>query len=122
MVTDEQGNPLEDVIVDLRREIDGDWRFFGSAITNADGEWQLRGNEAATYRIGFSVSDGSYVTEFWDDASSVFEGDDITVDFGEVGDDIDAELAVGGHLTGTVTELDGTTLHRGGRSLRRPAA
>ena len=69
---------------------------FGSAITNADGEWQLRGNEAATYRIGFSVSDGRRnVTEFWDDASSVFEGDDITVDFGEVRDDIDAESPSG---------------------------
>jgi 5-hydroxyisourate hydrolase-like protein (transthyretin family) len=117
VVTDAEGQPLEDVLVEMRRFIGDDPYYFGATITNAEGRWRHRGLEpGATYYVQFSDpisfetgEGGDYVGEFWDDEPTVYEADPLVLDAGEVRSDIDAQLADAGHITGTVTRPDGIT-------------
>ncbi|WP_205474310.1 carboxypeptidase regulatory-like domain-containing protein [Nocardioides sp. SYSU D00038] len=101
------GAPLPDVTVDvLARVVDqhGDrWEVVDSVQTATDGGYAVTGLRAGTYRLGFQDYLGTHLGEWWNDATSVEAATDVTVAAGAVRTGVDALLASGGSIRGTVT-------------------
>lgn len=79
---------------------DGDWNYVEDSYTHTEpnGTYTLDLPEGQ-YRVGFSHE--VFVDEYYDDAAEVEDGQTLIVSGGTV--TADAELAFGGHVTGTVT-------------------
>jgi len=72
--------------------------------TNAGGEYTMAALAGGEYTIEFSPSDGAnYLTQYYDDKSSISEAGLVTVSAGGKVSGIDATMAAGGEITGTVT-------------------
>jgi hypothetical protein len=75
--------------------------------TNGAGEYVLAGLAAGLYQVEFYTEwDGSsapYLGEYFDGASSRAEATSVAVSAGTVTNGVDAELEIGGQITGTVT-------------------
>ena len=83
----------------------GDWDYVRDTSTNAtDGTYDLGGLPTGDYRIEFRDNSGDYVGEYYDDEATIDAGADVHVNAPDVTSGIDAVLAVGGHVTGTVTD------------------
>lgn len=63
------------------------WLHAGGASVDDDGRWTIRGLSAGTYRIGFASG-----TEFYPDATTLEDAQDIEVDSDEAVGGIDAEV------------------------------
>ena len=85
----------------------GYWAPVVSTTTNADGTYRLGGLASGTYRVGFGNYSGEYVTEYWDDASSVQQAQDIVLSGSELVTGTNAQLDAPSRITGTVTGADG---------------
>jgi len=120
---------LQDVFVSAYRRSGSAWDWCASGQTDVDGNYELGGLAAGTYRVVFYGPD-NYLDEIYDDVSGndVWQaGTDIAVDEASTRDGIDAALAEYARLSGTVTQADGTTpiagarvcLFRGARVERR---
>ena len=83
------------------------WAPVVSTSTNADGTYRLGGLASGTYRVGFGNYSGEYVTEYWDDASSVQQAQDIVLSGSELVTGTNAQLTRSSRITGTVTGADG---------------
>ena len=108
-MTDEEGQPLEGIFIDILT-VDEDGVPTGSpnsATTNAAGVYVVPFIAPGDYVVGFTDLDGTYVNEYYDDHISVFDSDLVTVTPAGVTAGIDAELALGGHISGTVTDSGG---------------
>jgi hypothetical protein len=110
------GAPLAEVQVvaldEETYEYDGetytDWIPVGFASTDATGEYTLNA-PPGTHRIGFSEdcsgADCRYLTEYYDDAATPEQGVGVTVAGpATVTPDIDAALAEGSQISGTLTD------------------
>lgn len=86
------------------------WEPVTSAWTDAAGDYRLGGLAADDYRVRFRDTESIHVTEFWDDAASLEAATPIPVGAGATVTGTDAVLAVGGHITGRVTDAAGTPL------------
>ena len=86
-----------------------------STSTNANGDYDLGGLKAGTYRIGFSTWGTGHIPEYWNDAASVEAATDIVVGASTTVSDRNAQLAAGSHITGRVT---GIGWHGAGGRLR----
>ena len=85
----------------------GPWQWWASTNADQSGSYIFRGLPARTYRLGFVDPNGTYASEYFDDAGSVQAAHDIATN-GEsriVGKD--AQLAPAARITGTVTGPDG---------------
>jgi 5-hydroxyisourate hydrolase-like protein (transthyretin family) len=112
-VTDDQGNPLGGIFVDVLRITDNGPPFESPAggTTASDGTFDIGFIPPGdSYVVGFNDLSGTYVPEYYDDRLSIFEADQITVTPAGVTPGIDARLATAGHLSGTVTNSDGQGL------------
>ena len=112
-VTDEQGNPIGGIFIDVLRVTDDGPPFEspGGTVTAPDGTYRFPFVPPGdSYVVGFNDLDGTYVNEYYDDELSIFDAELITVTAGGVTSGIDAELALGGHLAGTVTDSEGNGL------------
>ena len=95
-VTDTTGAPVEGINVNAS----GDG--FGSATTAADGTFVIERLEPGSdYRVAFFG--GTYFTEWYDDASEPLDATLVEVVDATTTPDIDAELAEGASISGTVT-------------------
>ncbi|MFA9272204.1 MAG: carboxypeptidase regulatory-like domain-containing protein, partial [Baekduiaceae bacterium] len=84
---------------------------YGSATTNSDGEYTITRLPASTYKVQFSAcSAGNYITEWWDDVLHVDDAKTMTLAAGASRAGIDAELAAGATLSGTITDTAGAPL------------
>ena len=109
-VTQTDGSsPLTSIAVNVFRWSDGYWSWHNSALTDIDGYYQVMGLDTYTYRVSFSDWNGYYLPEFYDDQPDIDSATDIFVTAGQVTADINASLQLGGHITGEVTKVDGTT-------------
>jgi hypothetical protein len=81
------------------------------ATTGPGGAYKADGLPGATYVVRFDAEPANlvYVSEYYDDAVSYFDLDHFTLGFGQDFQGLNAELAVGGAIGGTLTE-DGTGL------------
>ena len=79
------------------------WQSGNSTPTAANGSYDLGGLAAATYRVCFNDPNGVYAPECFDNVSNVSGANDLPVAAGQTVSGINAQLALAGHVTGTVT-------------------
>lgn len=105
VVTDEAGQPLENVSVWAHPVDDGGYPMVVS--TSIDGTYALTGLRAGSYRVQFDTRMAALnvAGEWWDDAPDAASAAVLSLTNGEVAGGIDAGLAAGGEISGTV--LDG---------------
>ncbi len=77
--------------------------YIGSTWTDASGEYTLDGLGGGDYKVRFQVTAG-YVTEWWNDQPTFGTADPVAVILGADTPGIDAALAAGGRISGTVTD------------------
>ena len=87
-----------------------EWSSVTSVWTDEAGDYRIGGLVADDYRLRFRDSESVHVTEFWDDAATLEAATSIPVGAGATVTGKDAELAEGGHITGQVTDAEGTPL------------
>ena len=95
--------------VEAYRLVAGDWDYVGDASTNASGQFDIGGLAAGTYALGY-YPDDTYLREFYDNQPSLSAATPIVLATGETKTGLDAELATGAHLVGTVTKTGGGAL------------
>jgi hypothetical protein len=95
-VTDEEGNPLGGIFVDvLVASDDGPpYTTQGGTITAEDGTYRYPFAPAGTYIVVFTDLNGTYQDEFYDDQLDPLDADLVTVAAGGATPGIDAELAL----------------------------
>ena len=105
------GAPLAGIGVFLYRWTGTYWGWQTSTDTDAAGDYQFTGLPSGSYRIQFYDFFATYVGESYDDVlgEAADVGTDIALGTGMDVTGIDAALALGSTLAGTVTELDGVT-------------
>lgn len=86
VVTGAASEPLEDVVVTAYRVEPGTGAtsVVRTAYTTADGEFRIGALPAGTYRVGYRL-DETHGAEYFDDAVSVADADDLVLDLGETG-------------------------------------
>jgi 5-hydroxyisourate hydrolase-like protein (transthyretin family) len=112
-VTDEGGIPLANILVEaLRYEADFDtWLWAKDALTEADGSYLIARLEAGRYRLRFTAtSNQNYAPEWYDDVTEWDEATELLISQSQAIGDIDAALAVGGSISGQVTDEQGNPL------------
>ena len=102
-VTEEgTGTPLADICVDA---VDSSFAFFGFDITDASGAYSVGGLGSGDYEVQFFDCGESptYITEWYNDQPDAASADFVLVTIGSKTSGIDAQLAIGGSINGTVT-------------------
>jgi hypothetical protein len=104
-VTDEAGLPLAGICVAAGNVY---LREVRSTTTADDGTYSVSGLSSGSFSIIFRdcSSEPRYLTEWYDDEIDYYSGDEVDVAGIEVAG-IDAQLALGGFVTGTLTDDDG---------------
>lgn len=89
------------------------------AFVSADGTYRLSGLRPGSYRLKFAPGQGSaLMPEWYSDKTSYATADPLSVAAGDVRNGIDATLAVGGAISGTVTVPAGTAIGSGSAAIR----
>ncbi|WP_295392135.1 carboxypeptidase regulatory-like domain-containing protein [uncultured Thiodictyon sp.] len=86
------------------------WQWVNGASTAANGTYDLGGLATGTYRVCFDDRNGSYAGECYDNASDVNGARDLPVAAGQTVPNINAQLALAGHITGVVTNASAVPL------------
>ncbi len=111
-VTDTAASPVEGMdVIAYRPDGAGGWEECGSALTGADGSYDVPSLPPGTYKVGFDVrsSELGYAPEFYDDHASLAQAGVVTVRAGEATLGIDAVVDDGGYLDGQVSNEEGWT-------------
>ena len=102
VTADAGGAPLEDICVSAD---DPTIDVEGGGYTGPDGTYDIVGLPAGLYRVRFSdCSGGGYLSEYFDDTRSAGSAVLVAVSSGQTTSGIDAGLASGGRIAGTVTD------------------
>ena len=105
IVTNGASEGLENVCVTADGGDDSD--FGRTVFTDSQGEYFIDRVPAGTYTLDFEdCGEGIYLREWYDDQPTAATADPVTVEPEETTTDIDAELAVGGTISGNVTDLE----------------
>ncbi|MFN8493967.1 MAG: carboxypeptidase regulatory-like domain-containing protein [Caldilineaceae bacterium] len=105
-VTDEQGNPISNLVVQAYHLVAGNWTpsdYFATAYGN--GEYSLYLLIPGVYRIGFSSL--WYLPQFYQAAATVAAGTDIHATANAVISGIDGRLHLASTISGIVTDQTG---------------
>ena len=100
-VTDAQGRGLDGVEVSLYRNVGRSWTWVNDVGTDADGLYDVPVT-AGEYRLSFTEYDNR-LREWWNDAETLATATSVVVAAGADRTGINAQLADGGVVTGTVT-------------------
>jgi len=111
-VTDASASPVTGESV---TPIDASGSFAASATTAADGTYELAGLPSGSYRVEFSPAITpaptglggqlvNYLAQFYDGVASAADATPVEATDGAITPNIDAKLAVGGEIQGTVTD------------------
>lgn len=86
------------------------WNYLSFGTTGSDGAYTIRGLRNDSYRVEFVDNEnGNYQTESYDDVPELDSAVDIVIAGNTTVTGINASLALGSKITGTVTGPDGTT-------------
>lgn len=105
------GAPIDGVSVLAYRWNGSWWDWAESTSTDFTGSYEIGGLPAGTYRVSFWDWNDVYIKEVYDDfIGDVYDGgSDLVIGAGAFVTGIDAALAMGSTIEGTVTEIDGVT-------------
>lgn len=106
-VTDINDAPVYGICV---RAFDADGNEVGKDSTDQDGEYSIHALLAGDVRIEFRSCGLKFASEFYDDEETLAEATPVPVSLGTVTPGIDAQLAPGGSISGTVTDSSKTPL------------
>lgn len=113
-VTDAAGTSVAGVNVAAYINDRGSWHYVTETKTRADGTYTVAGLLDGTYRLQFGVEGvyTGYLTEYYDDVSTIAAATDIAVTDGITESGIDAQLAPDPptSITGTVSGAGGVLL------------
>lgn len=102
----DDGSPLSGVRVQVRI-YEGNSSIGYTALTDDTGQYRVGGLKSGPCRVCFTDDAGVYVSECYDDvAYDWYVADDLVIAEGETLSSIDAALASGGNLVGTVSGAD----------------
>jgi hypothetical protein len=110
VVADASGTPLSGICVDLSLPSGG---FIGRATSAANGTYLLAGVAAGSYKVRFEdcVTPLDYAAEYYDNKPDFGSGNLVAVTAGATTSGVNAGLAIGGRISGTVVaEGTGTPL------------
>jgi protocatechuate 3,4-dioxygenase beta subunit/subtilase family serine protease len=96
-VTDGAGEPIPNVYVELS---DDQW-YAGGTSTDGQGAYRFAGLEGGSYRVSFSPP-APHLREWFDDKPDYASADAVAVVVEQATENVDAQLALGGSLSGTV--------------------
>lgn len=97
--TDAPGVGLSDIEVQAQSS---DGSASGDASTDADGNYTIVGLPAGNYTVQFQPNDGNHVAQWWNDKATYEDANWFAVPATGSVSGIDAHLAVGATITGTV--------------------
>lgn len=100
-VTAAGGSPLSGVQVEIT---DSAGDFVAAGVTESDGSYTISGLPPGTYLAQFEPLGSDYVGQYFDGANSAEAAQPITLSAGDVREGVDAELAPGAGITGTVSD------------------
>jgi hypothetical protein len=115
-VTDASANPIANVCVTIASATDNYYfsSFYGDvqAQTDGSGNYTISGLKAGSYKVYFepACSSGNYIAEWYNNKPDWDSADPVSVTSGTTHSGIDAQLASGGGISGTVTEDGGGPL------------
>lgn len=104
------GAPIQGIAVTV---LDSSQNFVGSACTSSAGTYSVLGLVAGSYKVEFEAASGScgvpkdYATQYYNNKASFQTADPVSVTAGSTTGGIDAAMAAGGHISGTVTAASG---------------
>jgi hypothetical protein len=108
-VTDDHSTPLSDVHVRLYVGSNSYYNWGATDYTGADGKYVVGPLSSGSYRIQFSPSTNSpYAQEWYSDVVTYSLSSPVAV---PVDHPIDAQLSMGGYISGLITGSDGTPLN-----------
>ncbi|MDO9398974.1 MAG: carboxypeptidase-like regulatory domain-containing protein, partial [Herbiconiux sp.] len=79
-VTGPDGRPLAGVAV---RALDAEGEEFGTAVTDFDGRYGIRGLDAGRYTLAFTKAGGAYRGQYWGGATTRDDAEYLTIERGE---------------------------------------
>ncbi len=86
---------------------DGGWLPVADVAPDETGAYSLDDLPAGDYRVTFESPDQEYVLESYDNVLDFDQARTITVGDGVLDDEVDADLALSGHVVGTVEDASG---------------
>jgi hypothetical protein len=101
-VTNAAGTPLPNINVDVYTGLDNEPVRFTS--TNANGEYTVEDLSEGSYKVGFFPSESTYLSQYYNGQSSLFNANSVLVTGGKTTSGIGATLIEGGKISGTVTD------------------
>ncbi len=108
-VIDENNQPLEGINVEAYYLWNGDyWGWQAYSHTDSNGQYDLKGLSSDEYALKFSSS--THITEYYTDAFDRDNATKIAVLAGKTTTNINAQLAPGGFISGTVTDINANLL------------
>lgn len=108
LVTTQDGAPLAGILV--RAIGEHDFTSAPSTHTDAQGGYLLEGLVPDRYQIEFSNPDGLYLRQYYSNATSLSAATWITGFPMQIITNVNASLAIGGAITGTIQTADGSAL------------
>jgi len=104
-VTNSTGTGIADVWVDAY-DSSGNW--MNSGYTQADGNYTIVGLPTGSYKLKFIGGDSGYVTQWYNNKTSMDSADAVAVTEGSTTGGIDATMVLGGTVSGRVTNSSGS--------------
>lgn len=102
-VTDTGAEPVANVLVNVYRADDGS-AAIGSAYTASDGAWQVTGLRTGNYKVEFAAT-APYLPQWYSGAADFAGANPVAVTAPQVTGSVDAQLASGASLSGTISGL-----------------
>ncbi|MCX6583459.1 MAG: carboxypeptidase regulatory-like domain-containing protein [Candidatus Aminicenantes bacterium] len=103
-VMDESGNGIKDIEVDIFNLSHSN---VAASVTDSEGNYSVGGIPGGNYKIFFSGYHQNYVPEYYNDKTTFDTADQVTVTVGQTTPGIDAQLALGGMISGRITDANG---------------
>jgi protocatechuate 3,4-dioxygenase beta subunit len=104
-VVDPNGQPVANMQINIFDYQTDRWR--GSSQSNADGEYEIRKIPAGTYRIENDPWQSNYARQFYNGQDDWEKATPVVVNAGGVVEGINFQLALGGSISGMVTDPNG---------------
>ncbi len=107
-VTNTSGSPIDNISVYVYDAATGDYVL--SSYTEADGSYVVSGVPTGNYKVQFRDHHQGYLTEWYNDKPDLDSADPIAVTAPDDVSGINAQLAMGGSISGKVTDQDGNPI------------